>query len=538
MVAARLDGGELADEDGRDRPPSPAPCTQRVFGAQDAARDEAHDERLVADDERVPGVGPAGVAHDHVRRLGVEVDDLALAFVPPLRADDHDRGHRFLLFFHPALTPRGRRASASGSLVLDAGPAAVDAARGPAAADPRDHVREAPRRGVRGRVLGRACATAATPRAAQRGEHGRARPAPRPRPPRSAGRRRRCRRPRAPRPRRRGGGRSRRRAWARRSGRADRRSGRPRRWARPARARGCGRSRPCSRRSRAPRRGPGASIEAEPRARARRRSPQRPELAERRLGGRAGEHAARRGRAAPRPRARPARRRGDRRARPRRQPERPAQQAIDARPVLLPERVADLGRERRAGAARAAPGRWRRGRDRSPRPRSESPRRLHRPTPRARAPPGRPPVPGGAVQLDAGLGHLPVTARAPLPAAHDGALVAEPDRPRLPPEARRHHARDLRRHVGAERGDLARLGLDEAEHVRRVERAEAALEHLRELERGRRDELVAVEGEVIEHTARERAAAPRSPRGGDRACPRAAGARALAADRPSSRASL
>ncbi len=69
--------------------------------------------------------------------------------------------------------------------------------------------------------------------------------------------------------------------------------------------------------------------------------------------------------------------------------------------------------------------------------------------------------------------------------------------------------RDLRRHVGAERRHLAGLGLDEAKHVRRIERAQAALEDLGQLERGRRDQAVAVQVEVIEHHAAERAAPPR-----------------------------
>ena len=119
------------------------------------------------------------------------------------------------------------------------------------------------------------------------------------------------------------------------------------------------------------------------------------------------------------------------------------------------------------------------------RPRTSRPRLGHDRGGRARALRGRPRRPGDvAVELDPGLGHLAVPARPPLPAADDGALVAEADWPRL---ARRRVATmrgDLRRHVGAEGGDLARLGLDEAEHVRRVEGAEAALENLGELERG------------------------------------------------------
>ena len=43
-----------------------------------------------ADDERVPGVVAALEAHDALRVLGQPVDDLALAFVAPLGADDDD----------------------------------------------------------------------------------------------------------------------------------------------------------------------------------------------------------------------------------------------------------------------------------------------------------------------------------------------------------------------------------------------------------------------------------------------------------------
>ena len=50
-------------------------------------------ERLAADDDRVPGVRPALVAADHIRALREQVDDLALALVAPLRADDDGRRH-------------------------------------------------------------------------------------------------------------------------------------------------------------------------------------------------------------------------------------------------------------------------------------------------------------------------------------------------------------------------------------------------------------------------------------------------------------
>ena len=40
-----------------------------------------------------PAFGPAVVAADEIRVAGEQVDDLALALVAPLRADDHGRGH-------------------------------------------------------------------------------------------------------------------------------------------------------------------------------------------------------------------------------------------------------------------------------------------------------------------------------------------------------------------------------------------------------------------------------------------------------------
>ena len=61
--------------------------------AQDAARDEADDDLLVTDDQGVPGVGTSPEANDHVRGLRVEVDDLPLTLVAPLRSHDRDGRH-------------------------------------------------------------------------------------------------------------------------------------------------------------------------------------------------------------------------------------------------------------------------------------------------------------------------------------------------------------------------------------------------------------------------------------------------------------
>ena len=59
-------------------------------GPQDAGRNEAQHGLPAADDERVAGVVPALEAHDAVGVLGQPVDDLALAFIAPLGADDND----------------------------------------------------------------------------------------------------------------------------------------------------------------------------------------------------------------------------------------------------------------------------------------------------------------------------------------------------------------------------------------------------------------------------------------------------------------
>ena len=59
---------------------------------EDAGRDLPEDELGLADDDGVPGVGAALVAHDQVGPLGEHVDQLALAFVAPLRPNDHQTG--------------------------------------------------------------------------------------------------------------------------------------------------------------------------------------------------------------------------------------------------------------------------------------------------------------------------------------------------------------------------------------------------------------------------------------------------------------
>src|SRR5260370_31656960 len=64
-----------------------------LLGAQDAAGDELQNEAVFADDYGVPGVVSAGDARDIVKSAGEIIDDLAFAFVAPLRAHHHDRFH-------------------------------------------------------------------------------------------------------------------------------------------------------------------------------------------------------------------------------------------------------------------------------------------------------------------------------------------------------------------------------------------------------------------------------------------------------------
>ena len=53
---------------------------------QDTARHEMQDILVVPDDHRVASVRAALKAHDHIRFLREEINDLALAFVAPLGA--------------------------------------------------------------------------------------------------------------------------------------------------------------------------------------------------------------------------------------------------------------------------------------------------------------------------------------------------------------------------------------------------------------------------------------------------------------------
>ena len=76
-------------------------------------------------------------------------------------------------------------------------------------------------------------------------------------------------------------------------------------------------------------------------------------------------------------------------------------------------------------------------------------------------------------------------------------------------EARAHDAGELRRHVRTQCDHLARLRLDETQHLIGVEGAQTAFQHALVFEDGQRHELVAVELEAAEQFAGQLAEAPR-----------------------------
>src|SRR3954471_16718669 len=71
-------------------------------GIEDPRRQVVKLVGLLADDHRVPRVRPAVVAAHEIRVAREQVDDLALPFVAPLRADDHGRGHAASLTQEPS----------------------------------------------------------------------------------------------------------------------------------------------------------------------------------------------------------------------------------------------------------------------------------------------------------------------------------------------------------------------------------------------------------------------------------------------------
>jgi hypothetical protein len=64
---------------------------------EDPRRQVAELERLAVHDHRVAGVRAALVPADDIAVLREQVDDLPFAFVAPLGADDHGRGHAAIM---------------------------------------------------------------------------------------------------------------------------------------------------------------------------------------------------------------------------------------------------------------------------------------------------------------------------------------------------------------------------------------------------------------------------------------------------------
>ncbi len=84
---------EFADfflQRGRRQHDAIADQAQHAF-AQDAGRDQVQHRLLALDDERVAGVVAALETRDGADAFGQQIDDLAFAFVAPLRAENDDR---------------------------------------------------------------------------------------------------------------------------------------------------------------------------------------------------------------------------------------------------------------------------------------------------------------------------------------------------------------------------------------------------------------------------------------------------------------
>src|SRR5271169_81044 len=61
---------------------------EQITVHQHAARNELEDELLAVNGNGVPGIVPAGIARHKLEPLGKNVDNLALAFIAPLGAND------------------------------------------------------------------------------------------------------------------------------------------------------------------------------------------------------------------------------------------------------------------------------------------------------------------------------------------------------------------------------------------------------------------------------------------------------------------
>ena len=87
---------------------------------EDPGRDQVELPLHAVADDRVAGVVAALEADHEVRVLGEQVDDLALALVAPLGADDHDAGHVVRAVYEASAAAAARLAVAPASLVVPA----------------------------------------------------------------------------------------------------------------------------------------------------------------------------------------------------------------------------------------------------------------------------------------------------------------------------------------------------------------------------------------------------------------------------------
>ncbi len=87
LDAAGVDAVDLADEHVRVDHDAVGQVIHDAR-AKDADGQEVRGEAFAADLDRVPGIGTAAIADDDVGGFGQHVDDLALALVAPLQADD------------------------------------------------------------------------------------------------------------------------------------------------------------------------------------------------------------------------------------------------------------------------------------------------------------------------------------------------------------------------------------------------------------------------------------------------------------------
>jgi len=92
--ALRFEIGGLLEK-GRGREHEPVADDAESRRMEDARGDEVEDDLAAPDVDRVPGVMAPLITGDDIEGRGQQVDDLALAFVAPLSAENEEVGHGF-----------------------------------------------------------------------------------------------------------------------------------------------------------------------------------------------------------------------------------------------------------------------------------------------------------------------------------------------------------------------------------------------------------------------------------------------------------